>query len=207
MKKCLIIGLAIMLNVHVMAQSQEAQQLLLDIEKLAQLKKILNDMYKGYEIVSGGYNAIKDISQGNFSLHKDFLDGLLQVSPAVQKYERIADIINYQTRIVKEYKAAFSKFKTDKNFTITEIDYMGKVYINLLNQSLKNLDELTMVITADKLRMTDDERLQAIDKIFDRIEDQYSFLRNFNNSTSLLSMQRSKEQRDVDVSRKLNGIK
>lgn len=193
--------------VTINAQSQEVQQLVLDVEKLAQLKKILNDMYKGYQIVSGGYNAIKDISKGNFSLHKNFLDALLQVSPAVQKYKRIADIINYQTRIVKEYKSAFSKFKADKNFTTSEIDYLGKVYTNLFNESVKNLDELAMVITSGQLRMSDDERIKAIDQIFTRIEDQYSFLRSFNNSTALLSLQRTSEQEDVDVSRKLYDIK
>ena len=56
------------------AQSTEAQQLLLNVEKLAQLKKILSNMKKGYEIVSSGYNTIKDISKGNFNLHDEFLN-------------------------------------------------------------------------------------------------------------------------------------
>jgi DNA repair ATPase RecN len=187
-------------------QSEEIQQLLLDVEKLAQFKKILQDMYKGYQIISGGYNTIKDLSKGNFSLHKDFLDGLLKVSPAVQKYKRIADIINYQLRIVKEYKAAFNRFKQDKNFTPGEIDYLGKVYHNLFNESLKSLDELSVVITSGNLRMTDDERLQAIDRIYSEVENQYSFLRDLNNSTAILSMQRTREQQDIDISRKLYDI-
>ena len=29
-------------------------------------------MYQGYKIVSKGYNTIKDISEGNFDLHKTF---------------------------------------------------------------------------------------------------------------------------------------
>lgn len=36
-----------------------------------------------------------------------------------------------------------------------------------------------MVITSGKLRMSDDERLQAIDKIYLTVEDQYSFLKDF----------------------------
>ena len=93
------------------AQSDEAQQLLLNIEKLTQLKKILNEMYQGYKIVSKGYNTIKDISHGNFDLHKTFLDGLLEVSPAVKKYKRIVDIISLQSSLVKEYRSAFNRFK------------------------------------------------------------------------------------------------
>ena len=40
------------------------------LKSLAQLKNIYSDLVKGYEILSEGYNAVKDISQGNFDLHK-----------------------------------------------------------------------------------------------------------------------------------------
>jgi hypothetical protein len=189
------------------AQSQEAQQLLLNVEKLAQLKQILKDMYKGYEILNNGYTAIKDISQGNFNIHKVFLDGLLAVSPAVKKYKRIADIIDYQLRIMKEYKSAYNQFKEGGNFTVEETDYMAKVYGNLSNLSLQNLDDLLTVITAGKLRMSDDERISAIDHIFSEVEDEWLFLKHFNNSAKLLSIARVREQQDIDLSRKLMDIK
>lgn len=206
MKKIIVMLAMCSLVFHVNAQSDEAQQLLLNWEKLVQFKKILKNMYDGYKILHKGYTAVKDISEGNFNLHKTFLDGLLQVSPAVRKYKRIADIINYQVRIVKEYKAAFNQFKEDKQFTVEEIDYLGKVYSNLFQESLKNLDELSMVITAGKLRMSDDERLQAIDKIYAFIEDQYSFLKDFNGNTAMLALQRKSEQAEIKMSRRINGL-
>jgi len=189
------------------AQSAEVQQLILNYEKLSQFRKILKNMYEGYKILYKGYTAVKDISEGNFNLHKNFLDGLLQVSPAVKKYKRIADIINYQVRIVKEYKAAFNEFKNGKQFTAEEIDYISKIYSTLFDQSLKNLDELAMVITAGKLRMSDDERLQAIDRIYASIEDQYSFLKDFNGNTAMLSLQRKSEQTEIAMSRKIYGLR
>ena len=193
------------ISMNCFSQTQEAQQLLLDWEKLTQFKKILKDMKDGYQIIHKGYTTIRDISSGNFSLHKDFLDALLEISPAVKQYKRIADIINYQLLIVKQYKAAFKQFKEDKNFTMQEIDYIGKVYANLFKESIKNLDELAMVITAGKLRMSDDERMQAIDRIYASIEDQFSFLQDFNSSTSYLSLQRQSEQTEIDMSRKILG--
>jgi hypothetical protein len=189
------------------AQSQEAQQLLLNVEKLAQLKSILQNMYDGYKVVSKGYTTIKDISQGNYSLHQAFFDRLLEVSPAVRKYKRVADIISYQRKIMQEHKQAFNYFKGTGSFTSEEINYVGKVYGNLFQQSLKSLDELLMVITASGLRMSDDERLEAIDRIFSDMQDKLTFLRSFNNSTKLLAVQRIKEQAEVDISRKLSAIK
>lgn len=194
-------------SVQAKAQVQELAQLALNIEKLAQFKQILSDLKKGYEILSGGYNTIKNIAEGNFNLHKTFLDGLFEVNPAVKNYKRVADIVNYQLLLVKEYKAAYQNFKSSGMFNPDEIDYMGKVYSRLINASLKNLDDLLTIITASKLRMNDEERLSAIDKIFADMEDKLMFLRYFNNSTSVLSLQRAREQKEVDNVKRYEGIK
>jgi predicted DNA-binding ArsR family transcriptional regulator len=207
MKKLIVILIMCSVSFQLKAQSEEVQQLLLNIEKLAQFKKILQNMYDGYKLLNKGYTAVKNISEGNFNLHKTFLDGLMQVSPAVKKYKRITDIISYQIRIAKEYKLAFNRFKEEKQFSAEEIDYLGKVYRNLFIESLKSLDELSMVITSGKLRMSDDERLQAIDKIYIAVEDQYSFLKEFTNNTNMLSLQRKSEQAQIEISRRLYGLK
>jgi DNA repair ATPase RecN len=206
MKKLIVILIMCGMSFQLKAQSEEVQQLLLNIEKLAQFKKILQNMYDGYKLLNKGYTAVKNISEGNFSLHKTFLDGLMEVSPAVKKYKRIADIINYQIRIAKEYKLAFNRFKEEKQFTADEIDYLSKVYSNLFNGSLKSLDELAMVITSGKLRMSDYERLQAIDRIYRAVEDQYSFLKDFTNNSNMLSLQRKSEQAQIEMSRRLHGL-
>lgn len=192
--------------INASAQSTEAQQLLLNVEKLAQFKKILSNMKKGYEIVSNGYNTIKDISKGNFNLHDAFLNALLQVSPTVKKYKRVADIISCQSQIIKEYRSAFNRFKASNLFAVSEINYMEGVYKNLFNKSLQNLNELTIVITAGKLRMSDDERIAAIDRIYTEISDKLVFLRNFNNEGNVLAVQRGREIVDTKLSQKLNGL-
>src|SRR5580704_6413478 len=101
MKKIFVI-IFLLFAVKANAQSYELERLILDIEKLAQMKNILSDLYKGYEILNTGYSTIKSISHGNFNLHKAFLDGLLAVSPAVKNYQKALDIIDYEGRIVTE---------------------------------------------------------------------------------------------------------
>jgi len=206
-KYIMIFCYAFSFSFHAAAQSQEAQQLLLNVQKLAQLKQILKDMYKGYEVVSKGYNTIKNISEGNFDLHKVFLDGLMKVSPVVKNYKRVIDIIKNQGLIVKEYKSAFGRFKKMGQFNLAEINYMSGVYTRLLDRSLQDLNELLLVTTANQLRMNDEERLAAIDKIFAGMEDKLSFLRSFNRSTTVLAMQRRREAIDTKVSQQLYGVK
>jgi len=196
-----------MIPVKSMGQSAEIQQLILNIEKLSQFKKILSDMKKGYELLSGGYKTVKDMTEGNFSLHKTFLDALMQVSPAVKNYKRVAEIVEYQISIVKESRNGMNQFIKSGNFSGQEINYFEKVYGNLLNQSLRNLDELTIVITADKLRMSDDERLKAVDDIYEQMQDKLLFLRNFNTTSNVLALQRAREKNDVYVSKSFQEFK
>ncbi len=205
MAACLVFG-GLFPAQKVSAQSSEVQQLLLNVEKLAQFKQILSDMKKGYLILEGGYNTIRDISQGNFSLHKIFLDGLLQVSPTVHNYRRVADIISYQVVLVREYRNAYDRFKRDDNFNEQELRYLARVYDNLFDESLRNLDELLVIITAGEARMSDDERLQAIDRIFEDMQDKLMFLRYFNNKTTILAVQRAKERNDAQAIREIYGL-
>ncbi|WP_240377740.1 hypothetical protein [Arachidicoccus soli] len=77
--------------------------------------------------------------------------------------------------------------------------YISGVYNNLLEESLKNIGDLTMVVTANQLRMSDEERLSAIDHIYLSMQHKISFLRRFNNSTSILALQYAKTKKDAAI--------
>jgi preprotein translocase subunit YajC len=183
--------------------AQDVQQLVLDIEKLTQFKAILSDMQSGYTILTQGYGQVKDISEGNFNLHSAFLNSLMAVSPEIRKYGRIADIIENQASIVSEYKATLKQANAGGHFNAQEMVYMNGVFSSLLTQSLNNLTTLANVITASNLRMSDAERLQAIDHIYSDTQSKLVFLRNFDSQVAILSLQREKAQNDVNTLQKL----
>jgi hypothetical protein len=188
------------------SQVTEIQQLILNWEKLAELEKILDNMYTGYKILDKGYTTIKNIAEGNYSIHQIFIDGLMLVNPTVRNYKRIPFIIDYQKLLLKEYSNAYNRFKNDPHFTPQELEYLANVYSYLFTASLRNIDDLVMIITATKLRMSDDERMQAIDRIFYDMESKLIFLRGFNNSTQLLAIQRARSANDVKTIQHLYGI-
>lgn len=210
MKKIL---LALILTLSVLApfsqasaQTAEVTQLILNIEKLNQLRKILKELKNGYDILVKGYDTIRDLSRGNFKLHEAFLDGLLEVSPAVKNYKRVADIIRFQQQLLGEYQAAFRQLRSTDYFNQDELGYMSGVYSRLINQSLKNLDALTTVLTNKKLRMSDDERLSAIDDIYEDMQQKLQFLRHFNATASVLALQRAKEHNDTEMMQQLYDV-
>lgn len=183
--------------------AQDIQQLVYDIEKLTQFKAILSDMETGYTILTQGYNQVKDISEGNFNLHSAFLNSLMAVSPTVRQYGRIADIIEQQAEIVSEAKSAYAAANSDGHFSTGELIYLNDVFSHLLSQSLDNLTNLANVLTAGTLRMSDADRLQAIDHIYEDTNGKLVFLRHFDTELEILQVQRQKEQNDVGTLQKL----
>jgi hypothetical protein len=194
-------------SLQVRAQSNEAQQLLLNVEKLAQLKNILTDMEKGYQIISNGYNAVRDISQGNFSIHQIFLNALITVSPEVKKYKRVAEILSDQKSIIKQYQRTYNALRAGNKISIAELSYVSSVYQKLLAESTNDLNDLATVITSSSLRMSDDERLQAIDQIYSDMNEKLQFVQMFNQQASLLALQRDREQNQHKVLSDLYKLK
>ena len=211
MKKCFFIAaiffaLKFGYTSPVHAQEYEISTLLLNLEKLNQFKEILSKMYDGYKTLTDGYNKVKQITSGNFRLHDVFLDALYMINPEVRKYRRVAVIIDYQLRIVREYKDTYKIFRTSGAFSPEELEYVLTVYERLFNGSLQNLDELLLVITPRKLRMSDEERMKAIDRVFEDIQKKYNFLRDFNSQQSSIAIAKIKEQTEINTIKSLHGL-
>jgi len=203
----LMMVFGMMLPPKVFGQVQEMQQLLLDIEKLTQMKSILSDMKTGYQIYEQGYGSISSLSKGNFNLHQTYLNGLLAISPAVKNYARIADILTMQANLISEYKRQQALFRQSGSFSVGELSYMSDVYTRLVTQTLNDAGELADVLMAGKLRMSDAERIKAIDRIYTGSSERLQFLRSFNNQGVVISLQRVKEVSDTQTLNRLYGIK
>ncbi len=193
-------------TIKAQAQSDELQQLLLNLEKLTQFKAILSDMKKGYQIYQQGYGTISNISKGNFNLHNVYLTGLMAVNPEVRNNPRVGQIMGQQSDLLNEYQRFKSLFQKSGTFNIKELGYISNVYNQLVKQSNEQIDDLASVTTAGKLRMTDDDRLRAIDRIFKTSTDQLQFLRHFNRKAVILSLQRSKDLRETQTLKALYGL-
>lgn len=198
-----LLATPVLLPLRTQAQTAEVQQLLLNVEKLSQLKSILSDMKKGYDILHKGYGTVRAISQGSFHLHETFLDGLLAVNPQLQQYHRVADILHAQQQLVREYQQAYRLFREEGGFSPEELTYLAAVYARLLEESTRHLDQLALVLTAGTLRMGDAERLAAIDRLHADAQDKLLFLRQFNRQTSLMALQRAQERRGLDALQQL----
>ncbi|NOT73400.1 MAG: TerB family tellurite resistance protein [Cyclobacteriaceae bacterium] len=188
------------------AQVEEAEQLMLNYEKLYIMEQTLDEMYNTYRVLEFGYNTISQIVTGNYSLQQAFIDGLMLVNPSIRNYKRIPYIISYQQMLIQEYSRAYDRFRRDPHFTPQELQYLGNVYSYLFTASVRNIDDLLMVITSTKLSMTDDERLRAVDALYYEMESKLRFVRSFNNNTQLLAIQRARSANDARTIQQLYGV-
>jgi hypothetical protein len=140
------------------------------------------------------------------SLYSDYYAELGKIKSVITKYQRIKDITLKQAALVKEYKRAWSLFRQDSHFNPKELDYMQQVYTGILDASVKNLDEIMLVVSPAKTQMTDEQRLELINTASNHLDENYNDLHQFNNQGIQLSLQRSKDLNDSRSIKKLYGI-
>lgn len=149
---------------------------------------------------------ISDWVQKQKDLYGDYFNELWQIKDAIQYYHKIEEITEKQVRLVSEYQSAYKLFKQDDHFSPDEIEYMGKVYTGIIDESLKNLDQLFLVINSFTTQMADEKRMQTINDAGNAIDENYDDLKAFNNENMMLSIQRSKDLNEVNVVKQLYGL-
>jgi hypothetical protein len=149
---------------------------------------------------------ISDWVEKQRTLYAKYFDELWRVKAALTYYQRVKDIIAKQLQLVDEYRAAWALFKQDENFTPDELDYMQNVFNGIMDESVKNIDGLFLVINAFATQMTDAKRLEIINEVDSQLNENLGDLREFNNQNKMISLQRASEKGDIETVKRLYGL-
>ncbi|WP_433763733.1 hypothetical protein [Flavobacterium ginsenosidimutans] len=205
MKKVIILLFAgFVLNQGIHAQAKQRKELLLQI---AALQVYMDYAKKGYSAVSKGLNFIGDVKKGEVNLHGDYFTSLLKINPKIKNYNKTAEIISLQFKIMKMYKSTYTNLKTDDLFHGNELDYIERSFIRLLESCDDTLDQLLVLTTDLELQLKDDQRIERIDKLYKTIVDNYEFCLSFSNEAKLLSLSKSHEKRSAESTQSIYGLK
>lgn len=139
-------------------------------------------------------------------LYKDYFDELQKVKLVLTYYHKVKEIAALQLAIAKEYKRSFDAVRQDTHFTPDEVSYMGSVYSGIIDESIKNLDGLYLVINSFATEMSDEKRMEIIDGVQKAIQRNYEDLRSFSSQNIQLSVARAKDHNDILVIKKLYGL-
>lgn len=209
MKKLCLILLVICSSVHaVHAQTfseffrQDKTQKKYLLKQIAELQSYIKLARKGYGIVSDGLNFIGDLKNDKFNLDKDYFSSLNNISPAVKKDNNIANTISLQSSINDLYNKA-KKDEQSVYLSSSEQNYIQKVWSNLLDKCSDDITQLDNLTTAGNYKMKEDERLQAIDKVYKDMQDKNEFANSFYNEVKVLINQRTKENLEAKTLREM----
>lgn len=151
-------------------------------------------------------DEISDWTQKQKELYRNYYEELAKVKSIITYYQRIKDISEKQVRLVDEYERAWNLFQKDAHFNSSELDYMQSVYSGILDESLKNIDQIFLVLDSFTTQMSDAKRLEIINAAADQIDANYDDLTLFNRQNILLSLQRAKTEHDVKSVKQFYGI-
>ncbi|MDP9048583.1 MAG: conjugal transfer protein TraI [Bacteroidota bacterium] len=139
-------------------------------------------------------------------LYSQYYSELGQIKSYISYYQRIKNLTMKQAALINEYQNAWSLLHNDRHFTVTEMSQIQQVYTGILNASAKNLDQIMLVINPGKTQMSDEQRLELINKAGDQLDGNYSDLKQFNAQNEMLSLQRAKDEKEVATLKNYYGI-
>ena len=138
--------------------------------------------------------------------YREYYEELAKVKEIISYYQRIRDITQKQVRLVNEYQHAWQLIQQDDHFTSDEIEYMSRVYSGILEESLNNIDQITLIVQSFTTTMSDAKRLEIINNAADQVDANYDDLMRFNQQNVLLSLSRAKTSIEVQTVKKLYGL-
>ena len=146
---------------------------------------------------------ITDWVQKQKDLYQKYFDELWKVKDALSYYHRIKEITQQQTELVKAYHNGWNAVHNDNHFSPDEVAYIGETYTAIVDASLKNLDQLSLVIKSFTTQMTDEKRMEIINTAYDAMQKNLNDIKSFNSQNAILSLQRSKDENDINAVKKL----
>jgi hypothetical protein len=149
---------------------------------------------------------IADWTEKQKELYGQYYEELWKVKSAIAYYKRVKDLTVLQVDIATEYKWAWGLLSKDPRFSVDELSAMEKVYSGILDESLKNVDQLLVVVSSFKTQMSDAARLELIVAAGEAMRENYQDLKKYNRENCLLSINRAKSLEEVAKLKELYGI-
>lgn len=205
MKKILLP--ALLAAVSFRAQAQFTSPIIsMPVEEGISRKQIVHQSVTGIQMGQGKTLAgqaltvagnIKGIMDKTVALHKEWYDGLLQVSTGIRNYRRVQEIYTAQSDMIGLYGRVVPTLR-QQGLTATQASSATNMYSGLLQENVGLITELVGVLSANRAKMTDPERMEFINNVADRMQAQHELATYLTNKCAALG----KSQRQTIIDQK-----
>lgn len=186
--------------------SQQSNKEKLMAEQIADLQIYEQALAKGYGIAQKGLSTAQNLKNGTWGLHTAYFNSLEQVNPAVSDDPKGKAVLELRQQLISRFSDEISWQQKRKLLEANELAYLQSVYDNLLKECKKDIDELTLVLTPGKIQLTDQQRLDRLDRLYASMKDKYAFAGDFTNKSRKLALGRQQARWEKEQLKKLYGI-
>ncbi|WP_143197605.1 conjugal transfer protein TraI [Chitinophaga niabensis] len=136
-------------------------------------------------------------------LYKEYFDELWRIKSILRYYQEFKDIVDKQKQLFNEYKRAYEIVGRDTKFSEEELEYIYNVYSGILNSSIETVNDILLIMESFSVRMSDAERLKIISDTNLALDKYLADLRKFNQRNRLLSLQRAKSEKELEIVKRM----
>ena len=178
--------------------ASRAQWVVTDPSNLAQgiinaTKNIVHTSKTATNMVNNFQETVKIYKQG-----KEFYDALKKVKNLVKDARKVQQTILMMGDITDIYVNSFERMLSDPYFTTEELSAIATGYTILLEESAGVLTDLKTVVNENGLSMNDKERMDIIDRCYNRVYEYRGLVRYYTNKNIGVSYLRARKQKDQD---------
>ena len=181
-----------------LAGTARAQWVVSDPGNLAQgiinaSKNIIHTSKTATNMVSNFQETVKIYEQG-----KKYYDALKSVNNLVKDAVKVKNTILMIGEISDIYVTNFQLMLRDENYTPEELSAIAFGYTKLLEESNDVLKEMKDVVNITTLSMTDKERMDVVDRCYNRVRNYRNLVMYYTNKNMSVSYLRAKKKNDMD---------
>ena len=176
-------------------------------EQIAALQFYIGIAKEGYKAAGKGLQTIGDIKNGDFNMGNLYFSSLKAVNPAIAAYPKAKDALLLQQATLGVISKSKRQASVSGAFSAGELSYIQSVYQRLAANCDQTVTELEAITSQGKLEMKDDERIERIDKLYLDTQNQYRFVMHFSEGLSVLAVQKSRNQREIEAISKQYNFK
>ena len=195
MKKAVLIMTVMLSSVTMQINAQ-----FVTVDPLNILTSILNttsEIVQTSSTVSNVINNWKEVEKV-YKQGKEYYDKLKAVNDLVQDAKKVRDAFLLVGEIGDIYVNSFQKMLSDPHFRYEELAAISNGYTILLQEGADMLLEMKDVVNVNGLSMTDHERMDIINYVYDRLKDHRNLVSYYTRKNISISYLRAKKAGDVD---------
>jgi len=145
-------------------------------------------------------NVIKNFQevQKVYEQGKKYYDALKSVNDLVKDARKVQQTILMIGEISDIYVNSYQRMLQDGNFSLEELGAIAFGYTKLLEESAGLLNDLKGIVNASSLSMSDKERMDIIDQVYESVKNYRNLVNYYTNKNISVSYLRAQKKGDTE---------